>query len=492
MTTVHSNVSTRRSSPYSTGGLSEADIDQSTRGPVVFFVGTAIFWLIISTLLGLLASVKLFWPDFLGQTAFLTYGRVQAAFTTTFLYGWASSAAFAVGLWLMARLAQNRLVYGTFLKVAGAFWNLGVAISFLGILAGKSTGYTALELPGFGAPVLFISYALIGSWAVVTFHGRRSRTVYASQWFLLGAFFWFPWIFSVAQGMLIWAPVRGTVQSIVAAWYGSNFFVLWLAPIALAAIYYFLPKVFGRPIRYYYLTSIAFWCYALLAPWIGVSHLTSGPVPAWVSTAGIVALAMLLIPVAIISINIHGTSSARGENQGTTTLAFIRVASIVFTVLFVVASMLSFRNFQEVIQFTYVNSALWMLGVYAFFSMTVFGAAYFFLPRVLNREWRYPSRIGIHFWCSLVGILAIVIALGIAGWTQGVKINNPEISFVEITRATFPWLAMVSLGWVLLLIGHLAFAWNVATLALSRSVSPESERILLSNPPEMKVGAQTT
>ena len=251
MTTVHSNVTSRRSSPYSTGGLSEAEIDQSTRGPVLFFVGTAVFWLLVSTILGLVTSLKLIWPDFLGHTAFFTYGRVEAAFRTTLLYGWASSAAFAVGLWLMARLSQNLLSYGSLLKVAGGFWNIGVAVALVGILAGAGTGYTAMELPGFAGPFLFLSYVIIGAWAVVTFHGRQSRTVYASQWFLLAAFFWFPWVFSVAQGMLIWTPVRGTVQTIIAAWYGANFFVLWLVPIALAAIYYFLPKILGRPIRYY-------------------------------------------------------------------------------------------------------------------------------------------------------------------------------------------------------------------------------------------------
>ncbi len=492
MTTVHTNVASRRSSPYSTGGVPEAEIDQSTRVPVLFFVGKALFWLILSSLLGLTASLKLHWPDFLGGVEYLTYGRVEAAFKTAFLYGWASSAAFAVGLWLMARLSQNRLVYGSLLLVAGAFWNIGVLIAIVGIFAGETSGYSGFPLPGFAGPILFVAYLLVGAWSIMTFFCRQYRTTYVSQWYLLAAFFWFPWLLTVAHGMLIAAPVRGTVQAIVNAWYGSNFLMLWLAPVALAAIYYFLPKILGRPIRYYYLATIAFWSYALIAPWVGVARLTSGPVPAWISTIGIVASALLLVPVAIISINIHGVSSATAGARGTVTLAFIRIASVVFTLLFLIGAILSFRNFQEVIQFTHVNSALWFAGIYAFFSMSVFGAAYFFLPRVFRREWETPSFIGLHFWTSLIGALLIIAGLVIAGWIQGGKMNDPSVPFVEVTQATLPWLAAVSLGWMVLLVGHIAFAWNVTNLALSRSISSEGEKILLSNPPEMKVRAQTT
>lgn len=476
---------------YSTGGLSESEIDQSTRVPVMFFVGAAVFWLIVSSLLGLVVSLKSHWPEFLDGTSYLTFGRVQGAFNSAFLYGWASSAAFAVGTWLMARLSQNRLIFGPALLAAGAFWNIGVIIGIAGILLGESTGFRGLEMPAYTGPLLLIAYALAGAWVVFTFYGRQYRTTYAAQWYLLAAFFWFPWIYSIAQVMLVFAPVRGTVQAIVNLWYLSNFFTLWLAPIALGAIYYFLPKILGRPIRYYYLASIGFWTYAFLAPWVGVARLTSGPVPAWVSSAGIVAGAMLLVPIAIISINIHGSFTEAAPRKSTT-LVFIRFASTVFTVAFVIGAVVAFRNFQEVIQFTHFNTAIWMLGVYAFFSMAVFGALYFLLPRVLVREWRSPALAKAHFWASAAGIVVLVASLMIAGWIQGVKLNDADVAFVDVTRATLPWLAAASLGWVILLVAHVTFAVNVISLVTSRTISEESGAILLSNPPEMKVKVQAT
>lgn len=472
--------------------MTEAQIDESTRVPVMFFVAASIFWLLLASLLGLVVSLKTHWPTFLDGISWLTFGRLQASFTNAFLYGWASCAAFAVGLWLMARLSQNRLVFGPVLILAGAFWNVAVLAGIAGILLGESTGFFALEMPRFTGPLLLIAYALAGAWVVFTFYGRQYQTTYVSQWYLLAAFFWFPWIFSIAQVMLIFAPVRGTLQAVVNFWYASNFIVLWLAPVALATIYYFVPKIVGRPIRYYYLAVIAFWSWAVIAPWTGVARLTSGPVPAWIPSAGIIAAALLLVPVAIISINFHGSLSGEGGRGRSTTLTFLRFAAIIFTILFVLGALVAFRNFQEVIQFTHFNTGVWMLATYAFFSMTAFGAFYFLLPRIMVREWRSPALTGIHFWCSVVGVLIVAVSLMIAGWIQGVQMNDPEVPFVDVTRATLPWLVGASLGWIVLLIGHVTLAWNIVVLATTRVVSDEGQAILLSTPPEMKVKVQTT
>lgn len=491
MTTSHSNDPSRRSSPYSSGGVTEAEIDQSVRSPVLFFLGWGLFWLLFSSIFALVAALKLHWPQFLDGIEYFTYGRVQAIATNAFLYGWACSGVFAVGLWLMVRLSQVRLCLGPLLYVAGVFWNLAVLLGLGGIFLGHMTSLPALEMPAYTAPVLLLAYALIGAWGVFAFHARQYQTTFTSQWYLLAAFFWFPWIYAVAQMMLVWAPVRGTVQSVVNAWYAYNFFALWLVPLALAALYYFLPKILGRPIRYYYLAKIGFWTYALIAPWCGVARLSSGPVPAWVPTAGIVAMTMLLVPVAIISVNFF--SSIRGgvaKIKNSTTLTFAMVAMLAFVLVHVVETVTAFRSSQEVLQFTHFGTALGFLGRYAFFSMMVFAALYFLLPRVLGRGWPFPNMIKMHFWCSLAGLLLVVVSMAIAGWVQGTHLLNPEIAFVDTVRPTLPWLVAASFGWIVLLIGHVAFAWNVIVLAACRAPSSEAEAILLSNPPEMKV--QTT
>ena len=88
--------------------VERAEIDASTRLPVVLFYGSAVFWLLVGTLFALLASFKMNAPTFLDQWAWLTYGRVRPAHLNTVAYGWASSAAIGTGLWLMARCAARR------------------------------------------------------------------------------------------------------------------------------------------------------------------------------------------------------------------------------------------------------------------------------------------------------------------------------------------------------------------------------------------------
>ena len=103
--------------------VERALIDQSARGPVLTFFTTAIFWLLVSSVLGYIASKKLHAPDFILGPEFvykffhvhgimrwifdhLTYGRVWPAYTTALTYGWCSLAGMGVATWLIGRLTR--------------------------------------------------------------------------------------------------------------------------------------------------------------------------------------------------------------------------------------------------------------------------------------------------------------------------------------------------------------------------------------------------
>src|SRR3546814_7971835 len=74
-------------------------------------------------------------------------------------------------------------------------------------------------------------------------------------------------------------------------------------PISLAAIYYFLPKVIGRPIQSYNLSLIGFWALAFFYGQVGGHHLIGGPVPEWLITLSIVQSVMMFVPVIAFSVN---------------------------------------------------------------------------------------------------------------------------------------------------------------------------------------------
>ncbi len=465
-------------------------IDESTRLPALIFFGTAVGWLFVGTVFALIASFKMHTPDFLASQEWLTFGRVRTAHLNTVIYGWATNAAIAVSFWLMARLSRTLLRHAGVLYVSGAFWNLGVALGTFGILAGHGNAVEWLEFPAYATPLLFVSYALIGVWSVITFRFRRSEHTYVSQWYLLAALFWFPWLYSVAQIMLIFAPTVGVVQSLTNWWFAHNVLGLWFTPIGLAAAYYFIPKVLGKPIHSYHLSVLGFWALAFFYNWAGVHHLIGGPVPVWVQSAGIVASLMMVIPVIVTTVNHHFTvvGSSRAV-WNSPTLRFIVFGSMNYTLSSLLGSTMALRSVNEVTHFTHVTVAHAHHGMYAFFSMVMFGAIYYILPRILRKEWPSSTLISLHFWSASIGIVIYVVGLTVGGWIQGSQLVDPETYpiFMDIVRATIPWLFSRSAAGILMLVGHVAFAVSFVWMLLKPRTVLENSPTLFNTPPSLEL-----
>jgi cytochrome c oxidase cbb3-type subunit 1 len=461
-------------------------IDASLRTPLVVLIGSALVWLLIASVLGIIAAWKLHTPAFLEACEYVTYGRIQPAQTSAFIYGWGFNAAFAVSLWIMARLSRGALPGSGVLLIGTVFWNAGVTLGIGGILLGFSTSIEWLEIPGFATPLLLVANALIAAWTLVVFRAGRSRQIYASQWYLFAALFWFPWIYSIAQVMLVFSPVRGTVQSVVHAWFSANLFLLWFGSIALAAVYYFLPKILVKPVSNYYLASLAFWWLAIFGSWAGISRLIGGPIPAWVQTVGAAASFMLVVPLVIISMNHYGTLSGRwSELKTSVSLRFIAFGVVAFTLVLLAWVLTSLHGIAAITQFTYVNPALTQLGLYGCFSMVVFGSLYYIVPRVLDTPWASAPLAGVHFTASALGILVLVGSLAVAGVNQGRLLADASVAFADVTKATQPYLFAASTALVVLAIGQLAFALNFFwTLGRAAAPAVRSAKGLLTAQPE--------
>jgi cytochrome c oxidase cbb3-type subunit 1 len=463
-------------------------IDSSTKAPALFFLISAVAWLLIGTIFALIASFKMHTPGFLGDYEWLTFGRARTAHLNTVIYGWSVNAAFAVAFWLMARLSRSVLRHPVLLFVAGAFWNIGVTVGVYGILAGDSTSIEWLEIPPYATPLLFVAYALIGAWAIITFRFGKSEHIYVSQWYLIAALFWFPWLYSIAQMMLIFEPARGTVQSLVNWWFAHNVLGLWFTPVGLAAVYYFLPKVLGKPIHSYYLSVLGFWSLAFFYNWAGVHHLIGGPVPAWVQSAGIAASFMMVVPVVVTAINHHMTMvGSFSALKYSPTLRFIVFGAVSYTLTSLQGSSMSLRSWAEVTHFTHYTVGHSHWGMYAFFTMVMFGSIYYIMPRLLLKEWPSATLISAHFWTTAVGIMIYVVALSIGGVIQGLEMNNPDIPFIDVVRNTIPYLFSRSLAGVLITIGHVAFAVNFTWMLIKPRPGTATAPTLFRNAPEMEV-----
>jgi cytochrome c oxidase cbb3-type subunit 1 len=486
-TSIQSAVDLKSSGSSEDAGLGE--IDHSVRVPVLILAGASLLWLLWGTLLALIASFKLHAPDFLAGYECLTYGRVYPAGVNALIYGWGVNAALAVTIWLMAHLSRASLMHGGLLIIAALFWNVGVDVGVWGILIGHSQSIEFLEIPAYATPLLFVSYALMGVWGVLTFRYRRNRHTYVSQWFLLAALFSFPWIYSIAQIMLVVAPVRGTVQSLINVWYVQNTVWLWFTPIGLAAAYYFIPKVLGKPIHSYYLAALGFWTLIVFASWSSMTRLIGGPIPAWVISTGVVGGVLLIIPIVVTSINLHMTvlGSLR-DAWNSPTLRFVVFGAISFSAVGILTSITSLRSIGVTTQFTHFAAGLSHLGFYGFFTMVMFGSFYFLIPRLLDKEWPSASLISLHFWGSSLGAGICVASLLIGGINQGLQMNDaaayPE--FIEIVRATLPYLLSRTVGVILITLGQLAFFTSFVWILIQPRTSEVTEPTLFDSSSALK------
>lgn len=473
-------------------------IDASTKLPTLYFLGSAVLWLLVGTLFALISSFKMHSPEFLGNIEWLTFGRARTLHLNAVIYGWAVNASFAVAFWLMARLSRSELRHAGMLTAAAIFWNLGVTVGLVGIAIGDSTAIEWLEFPAYATPILFLAYALVGAWAVITFRFGRSRHIYVSQWYLLAALFWFPWLYSVAQIMLVFEPTRGTVQALVNWWFAHNVLGLWFTPIGLAAVYYFLPKVLGKPIHSYYLSVLGFWSLALFYNWAGVHHMIGGPVPVWVQTAGIAASFMMVVPVIVTGINHHMTMvGSFSALKYSPTLRFIVFGAVNYSLSSLLGSLMSMRSWAEVAKFTHFVVAHAHHGLYAFFTMVMFGGIYYILPRILLKEWPSAKLISLHFWTTAIGMTIYVVGLSIGGLEQGISQNvlpigadgqpGSPVEFLKVVADTIKWLELRSYAGVLITVGHIAFAANFVWMLVQRRPAGTTEPTLFRNAPHMEV-----
>ena len=439
------------------------EIDASCRVPLLALLVGASVWLVIGSVLALIASIKFHAPDFLAACPLLTYGRVLPAANDALVYGFCIPAALAVILWIFSRLSQTVFALPVVPVVAAHLWHLGVLVGLGGILLGDTTGFTWLEFPRYGSVLLLAAFLLIAVSAVATFGYRRERTLHPSHWFLLASLLWFPWIYSSANIFLVAMPVRGVAQAVIDLWYGNNLLFVWASLVGLGIGFYFLPKLTGRPLQTYFYALYVFWTLILFGTWGGIP--AGSPFPAWIPSLSYLAGWMLIIPVLGVLIIFVKTlkGAPKCESMGGP-LCFVKIGLISFIVSGLALHLTSCSpGLIRLTEFTWFGQAQAQLEIFGVLAMTLFGAIYYILPKVLGFEFAFPGFAKGHFWLYLLGLALYILPLGAAGILQGLNFYKPE--------SALPGLMASSAGLTLILIGNLLFAVNILAMFLSWKLS---------------------
>lgn len=450
--------------------------DQSSRVPVLLFLISAVIWLLIGSAAGLLSSFKMHLPDLLSTIPELTFGRVRPIHLNAVVYGWGSMAGIGIILWLLPRLLKTELVGRRYATSAGVIWNIAMVIGAYGILTGLTDGMEFLEVH-WTTDILFVfAGGLVAVPLFLTLMRRNVQHFYVSGWYFSAALIWFPVLFFVGN---IPEVFSGTGQAIVNWWFGHNVLGLWVTPIAVGTAYYLIPKILGVPVYSYRLSLVGFWALALFYSQVGIHHLLGGPVPVWLQTLSIIQSVMMVVPVIAFCVNTHSILKGRYSSMKySPTLRFVIVGAICYVLSSLQGSMEALRAVNYLVHFTHYTVGHAHLGLYAFFSMILFGAYYFILPRVIDWEWPYPKLISAHFWLVLIGITIYVVALTIGGIVQGIELKDPNVGFMQSMLVTIPYLKIRSFAGALMTLGHIIFVINLVAILLRRGKKSHAATLL--------------
>jgi cytochrome c oxidase cbb3-type subunit 1 len=448
---------------------------------MLLFLVSSLLWLLAGGALSLVHSAQLHTVGFFASVEWLTFGRVQAAAESALVYGWVANSGFLACWWMLGRLGGSGTRGAAISLFAAFFWNLGVSLGVLGILAGDLGVYPFFHMPAQIVPLLGVAYCAFALAGVLAWKDREEDAGFAAQWYAVAALYAFPWVCSAAYVMLKFHVLPGVSQAVLAAWAGDGLRLLWIAPIALAAAYYLVPKITGATLPGYSYAHLGFWSLVLFAPWVGTRQLAGGPVPVWVPTLGIASGFLLVVHYLVVASNLKIAFSRAHKSQ---VLRFVQLGIASYLLLGLCDIVFSLRGVAACTQFTHMAEARQSLLVFGVFTPAILGVFYFLLPRLTGRAWASEGLITSHFTCTWFGLLLLVVGYGVAGFEQGLGLADPKVGFDVIAASMKPWLLIATHGIGIVLLGavfmlvnfvfHLLPAAKPVTDLSTHAVTPAS------------------
>jgi cytochrome c oxidase cbb3-type subunit 1 len=386
------------------------------------WLASGLGWLLLFPTIGALVSTKFTYPEFLGDTAWLTFGRLRPIHVNGVIWGAFSTIFIGLCHYVVPRLTGVRLwrerwSYGLLLV-----WNLNLAVATVLLALGHNRGWEAGELPRINVIVILLGLALLTVQLLMTIRNRRQPELYVSLWYLIAAFVWT----DVNLILLLLGPyhIPGINN---AAWHGLyiHYVVgLWITPAGYVLIYYFLPASVRSPIYSHKLSMIGFWSLAFFYPFVGIHHYLYSPIADWAETIAIVSSMMLIIPVWTVIQNFFGTVAGRWRELGQNLPAkFLVAGSLMYLIGCFQGSISALRSVQQPTHFTDFVIAHSHLTIFGTFIMWAVGGAVYVWPRLANDQPLWSFRLGNWgFWLMTGGISAMGLLLVVQGLHQGLML----------------------------------------------------------------------
>jgi len=424
---------------------------------ILWFIGSATFWLIFGTTIGEYLGIKFVAPD-VDHFSWLSFGRLRPVHTNAVFWGWASLGMLGLGYYIVPRVSNTPLA-----SIKMGWWtlcliNAAVILGTISLMAGLNNGggeYREYIWPiqllfGIGLLLTLINF-------LKTIARRTTHEIYISNWYIVASV-----IFAIVISIVAYIPLwqDGLGETIVQGYYMHQGVGMWFMLFTLGIVYYFLPQQLNKPIYSYSLGILAFWAQILFYTVIGTHHFVFSSIPWWLQTTAIVGSVGMIIPVAAGTANFILTfNGAWYKIPSSYTLPFFLVGIIFYFTGSLQGTAEAFRSTNLIwhfTDFTVAHSHLTMYGIICFF---LWAGIYALVPRITGRE-APQITVGAHFWLALLGLMFYTIPLMYGSTLKGImwKDGKPFVDSVVFMAPFWLWRAI---GGSLMWLSHLFFAFNL-------------------------------
>lgn len=437
--------------------LKAGNYDRKTINVVYAYLVAATFWLLVGTAYGLLASIKLHSPDFL-VFEWLSFGRIRPIHTNTVMFGWTSLSLVGLSYFVGFRTSGVPLWSTRLAHVGLWLWNIALLAGIISLSAGLNTG--PREYREWIAPIaaLYAAGVVINGFNYYkTLAARKTREIYVSNWYILGAFCWVTILYTIGN-----LPIfrEGLGDIVIQGYYMHTAVGMWFTPLIIGVTYWSLPRVLHKPIYSYSLGVLGFWTSLLFYTLIGAHHFIFSPTQWWLQTTAILFSVGMMVPVwsgaGNFFMTVRGSWHKVRRNYA---LMFILTGTWGYALASTQGTIEAFRTANIYWHFTNYTVGHSHLAMYGFVAFLIWGAIYGMVPSMTGRK---PSDtlVGLHFWLAFVGACIYVISISIAGVLQGHSWVAGE-SFIKSIDAAAPLWLWRSIGGSMMVASHILFAINL-------------------------------
>ncbi|MEO0546931.1 MAG: cytochrome-c oxidase, cbb3-type subunit I [Pseudomonadota bacterium] len=435
-----------------------------------------LFWGITGFLVGVVIAAQLAYPV-LNIEPWLNFGRLRPLHTSAVIFAFGGNALICTSFYIVQRTCRARLFGGNLAWFVFWGYQLFIVMAATGYLLGITQSKEYAE------PEWYVDLWLTVVWVayLITFVGtlvkRKEPHIYVANWFLLS------FIITVAMlhlvnnaavpvsflGVKSYSAFAGVQDALTQWWYGHNAVGFFLTAGFLGMMYYFVPKQANRPVFSYRLSIIHFWALIFLYIWAGPHHLHYTALPDWAQTLGMVFSIMLWMPSWGGMINGLMTLQGAWDKLRTDPILRMFVISLAFYGMSTFEGpMMSIKSVNSLSHYTDWTIGHVHSGALGWNGMITFGALYYLVPRLWQRERLYSLRlVNWHLWLATIGIVIYAAVMWVAGITQGLMWREYDDqgflvnSFIETVSAIHPEYVMRMVGGGLYLLGGLVMVYNV-------------------------------